>query len=267
MLRYFISKEFFLTLALLIVLGIGGIMVVFSVFLPGYTNHGEAIVVPNVFEVEYTEATRELDKLGLRPIVQDCTYIEDLPPMVVVQQRPVALSRVKEDRTIFLTLNKKTPPMVEIPNVVDLSLYHAKSTLESWKLGVGKVRFRRDIANNVVLEALYDGKEISEGTKVAQGSKIDLVVGRNRGSFFIEIPDLVGYTHEEALDMLRERGLRVGSTTFNPNGPTTMFGRVFSQEPRADYGDSIRMGDPIDLYIYGDTPDDTENVGTDSEIP
>ncbi len=260
MLRYFISKEFFLTLFGLVILVIVGVILVFLVFLPGYTNHGEAIVVPNVFEMDYTKASKELDKLGLHPEVQDCTYIEDFPPLVVVQQRPVALSRVKEDRTIFLTINKRTPPMVAIPNVVDLSLYHAKSTLESWKLGVGSVSFRRDIANNVVLEAHYEGEEIAEGTKVPQGSKIDLVVGRSSGSFFVEIPDLVGYTHDEALDMLRERGLRVGSLTFNPNGPRSMFGRVFSQEPRADYGDSIRVGDPVDLYIYGDTPEDTEGV-------
>jgi len=260
MLKYFISREFLFTIVGIIIVGILGVMLVFSVLLPVYTNHGDAIVVPNVFEEDYKAASDRLDDLGLRPEVQDCTYIEDLPPLVVVQQRPIALSRVKPDRTIFLTINKKTPPMVEIPSVVDLSLYHAKSTLESWKLGVGQVRFRKDIANNVVLEAMIDGREIKPGTKVPQGTKVDLVVGRSRGSFFIEIPNLIGFTHDEAVDILRENGLRIGSISFNPSGPNSMFGRVFSQEPMSEFSDSIRIGSAVDLFIYGETPEEMEDM-------
>ncbi len=265
MLRYFISKEFFLTLLGLMVLGIAGVVILFKVFLPSYTQHGSGLIVPSIYELEYKDAVKKLERKGLTPVVQDCTYIEDLPPMVVVQQRPVALSRVKKDRTIFLTLNKMAPPMVEIPQVVDLSLYHAKATLENWKLGVGKVSFVPDIATNVVLEAKLDGNPAKPGTKVAQGTTIDLVVGRSTTNFRVQIPNLVGYTHEEAVQLLQESGLRLGKLSFNPDGPTEYFGRVFSQDPQSGYRDSIRLGDPVDLYLYGNPPEVLEGIDVEEE--
>lgn len=260
MLRYFISKEFFFTLLALVALGIAGVILVFAIFLPNYTYHGEAIVVPSVYEVSLSEADQSLKKLGLKPVIQDCTYIEDLPPLVVVGQRPVALSRVKPERTIFLTLNKKSPPMVDIPNVVDLSLYHAKSTLESWKLGVGEVSWVPDIAGNVVLRAKLNGQDIKGGTKVPQGTKIDLVVGRSYNRRRVEIPNVVGNTYEQAVEILRDHNLNVGSVAYNPNGAREFYGVVFSQSPRAGYGDSIRAGHPVDLFIYGEPPSTLESV-------
>ena len=264
MLRYFISKEFFLTLLGLIILAVVGAVLLFTVFLPSYTQHGEGLIVPNTYEMEYVQALDKLEGKGLTPTVQDCTYIEDLPPLVVVQQRPVAMSRVKKGRTIFLTLNKKSPPVVEIPNVVDLSLYHAKATLENWKLSVGKVSFVPDIATNVVLKARLQGEEVQPGTKVPQGTAIDLVVGRSTTNFQVEIPNLVGYTHEEAVQLLQENGLRLGKLSFNEDGPQDFWGRVFSQDPQAGFRDSIRLGDPVDLYLYGPPPVETE--GIDLEI-
>ena len=266
MLRYFISKEFFLTLLGLIILGTIGVVLLFTVFLPSYTQHGSGLIVPSIYEMEYETAVSKLERIGLNPVVVDCTYIEDLPSLIVVQQRPVALSRVKKDRTVFLTLNKISPPMVEIPNVVDLSLYHAKATLENWKLRVGKVSFVPDIATNVVLEAKLKGEDIKPGNKVAQGTTIDLVVGRSTANFQVQIPNLVGYTHEEAVQLLQESGLRLGRLSFNPDGPREYWGRVFSQDPQSGYQDSIRLGDPVDLYLYGAPPEESEGIEVEEGV-
>ena len=263
MLRYFISREFFFTLIALVIVGVAGAALLFAMFLPSYTHHGEAIVVPDVYEVSLSNAEKELKKLDLNPVVQDCTYIEDLPALVVVGQRPVALSRVKPDRTIFLTLNQKSPPMVSVPTVVDLSLYHAKSTLESWKLGVGEVSWVPDIAGNVVLRAKLKGENIKVGEKVPQGTKIDLVVGRSINRRRVLIPNLMGFTYDEAVEIIREHSLIVGSVSYNPSGPQEFDGRVFSQSPRPGYGDSIRTGQPVDLFIYGNPPQEMEGVDID----
>ncbi|MBU2018884.1 MAG: hypothetical protein KJ941_04480, partial [Bacteroidetes bacterium] len=57
-------------------------------------------------------------------------------------------------------------------------------------------------ANGAVLDQLYKGSRIKEGTKIPIGSTIALVVGRNEGGIPIPIPDLYGLTIFEARDRL-----------------------------------------------------------------
>ena len=66
MFRYFISREFFLTLVGLGVVGLLLYIAIFFVFLPTYTRHGDAVLVPDVNEVSLEEAENLLEEKGLR---------------------------------------------------------------------------------------------------------------------------------------------------------------------------------------------------------
>lgn len=266
MLKYFISREFFLTLIGLIAMAVLGYMIVFFVFLPLYTRHGSSVLVPDVSEVTHEMAMEQLDGAGLRSEVRDCTYIADVPPLTVISQYPVPLSRVKPSRKVFLTLNQAQPPMVKLPAVTDHSLFQAKSRLESWKLGVGTVTRVPDIAENIVLRITYKGRPIAAGTPVPQGAKIDLVVGDGlTRATKMEVPYLIGMTYEEALGELRLLNLGLGSIVYNPNGPIDSYGTIYRQKPSPSSGDSVRMGYPIDLYIYGEEPEASEGEIVDDD--
>lgn len=259
--RYFISKEFFLTLAGLGILGLILYLIIFFVFLPTYTRHGDAVLVPDVNEVSLTEAEGLLKEKGLRSEVRDCTYIADLPALSVVAQYPVPLSRVKPKRKVFLTLNQQQPPTVKMPVVIDLSLYQAQARLESWKLAVGTVTRVPDIAENFVLRVSFKGKAVKTGDLLPQGSKIDLVVGDGlKGGRSVVVPDLVGLIFEEALNTLRMNNLGLGVIVYNPDAPVELYGQVYSQNPRTGNGESVKEGYPIDLYIYGEEPEANEGV-------
>lgn len=262
MLRYFISREFLFTLLGLFAVGIVVYIAIFFWILPAYTRHGDGLLVPDVSEMTVDEAEAELKKKGLRPMRADSLFIDHLPPGVIIKQYPTPFTRVKPNRTIALTINKSEPPMVEMPNLVEpsISLYQAKAKLEVWKLGVGKVTRVPDIAENVVLRAHYDGGEIQPGTKIPQGSKIDLVVGTMKNVSQVLIPDLAGYTYEDALSILRSIGLGLGSVLYNANGPEEAMGRIYSQNPKAEFGDSIRVGSAIDIYVYGSEPEENEGI-------
>ena len=262
MLRYFISREFFLTLAGLFVLGIGFYLLIFLIILPVYTRHGDSVLVPDISEVSLEKAISLLDQKGLRYEVEDSAYFADLPALSVLNQQPPALSSVKPGRKVFLTVNQKMPPMVKVPDLKDLQFYQAKARLESWKLGVGQVTRVPDIAHNAVLEVSMAGKPIRPGTLVPQGTRIDLLVADAYGRARVEIPQLVGYTYEDAINEIRVLSLVLGGVHYNPNGPLDQYGRVYSQNPRAS-GDSLRLGHPIDLYIYGTEPETDEGVDID----
>ncbi|GAB4402593.1 MAG: hypothetical protein OHK0039_00800 [Bacteroidia bacterium] len=261
MLRYFISKEFLITLAGLAGLGLFLYLAVFFWILPAYTRHGDGLLVPDVSEMPVQEAMQVLKKAGLRPVQNDSIFIEDLPAGVVIKQYPLPYARVKPKRSISLTINKSEPPMVTMPNLVEpsISIYHARNKLENWNLAVGKVTRVPDLASGVVLRALYGGKDIKPGTRIPQGSKIDLIVGAGPGSK-IAVPDLEGYSYEDALAVLKQMGLQVGFVQYVPGGPDNMQGMVFGQTPTARFGDSIALGQYIDLRVYGTEPEAQEGI-------
>lgn len=260
MLKYFISREFLLTILGLIGFGVLAYLAIFFWFLPSYTRHGAGQLVPDVYEFTQADAFKALDKAGLRPMVSDSTFRDDLPPLTVIKQYPAAYSRVKPNRSVLLTVNQKAAPMVNMPKIDDMTLYQAKNRLESWKVGLGKVRRIPDIGKDKILKVTYKGKPISEGDPIPQGSKIDVVVGDGLTSWKVQIPDLEGYTYEDALGLLGDMRLGLGSVIYTPEGPEESMGRVYSQSPKAGFGDSINVGYSIDLYIYGQEPEENEGI-------
>ncbi|MDX1908739.1 MAG: PASTA domain-containing protein [Bacteroidia bacterium] len=261
MLRYFFSREFFLTLVGLIGGAVLLYLMIFFWFLPAYTRHGEGVLVPDVSQMRTEEAIKALETAHLNPVLLDSQYIETLPPGAVIKQYPAPYSRVKPNRSISLTINKRQPPVVALPDIKNISLYQAKARLESWRLGVGKVTRIPDNAENQVLSVLFENRELKTGDLVPQGSRIDLNVGGGLNTNRVAAPDLSGLSYDEALSTLRGLGLNLGGIAYNPNGPN---GQVFGQRPRA--GDSLRVGEAVDLFIYGQIPQENEapimeNVG------
>lgn len=268
MLRYFISREFLLTLLGLGLLGVLLYLAVFFWIMPVYTRHGSGVLVPDISEKPYKEAVAILKKAKLRPTSDpDSVFMENLPPGVIIKQYPAPYSRVKPNRTISLTINKFRPPMVAMPGVVDQPLNQAKDRLENWGLSIGDVMRKPDFAENAVLEAKYNGRDIAEGTKIPRGSKIDLIVGSGLVSGKVTLPDLTGYTYEDAIAILTELSLGVGSLAYEENAPADKIGQIFDQRPKYVQGDSINMGSAIDLYIYGAEPTTSEGIIVEGELP
>ena len=263
MLKYFISREFALTLIGLIALGALVYLGIFFWFLPAYTRHGDSIVVPEVEELSEKEAFRVLEAADLRPVTVDSSYNSELPPGTVLSQYPRQHSFVKPDRTISLTINQKAAPQVNMPEIIDLSLYQAKARLESWKLRLGQVTRVPDVAENTILEARYEGKLIKSGTKLPEGAKIDVIVSDGKGSVSVAVPDLNGYSYSDALNLLRDLGLTLGGVYYNAGGPTDMNGQVYSQNPKPGPRDSVQIGSPIDIYVYGSEPEENEGILTE----
>ncbi len=70
-----------------------------------YTRHGEAVVVPNVKGMGVAEAEKMFRNQGLTCIVSDSSYVKNLPAGCILEHNPAAGQKVKEGRTIYLTIN------------------------------------------------------------------------------------------------------------------------------------------------------------------
>lgn len=225
-------------------------LVFFFVYLPFTTNHGQTITVPDVTRLSVDEMQNLLDDRDLRYEVSDCTFVAGAQPLTVIQQYPRANAKVKEGRKIYLTVTKRVAPMVQMPNLVSLTLRSAELNLKSMDLVMNPPTYVPDVAKNAVLRQLYNGKEITPGTPIPKGAMIDLEVGDGLGSTMFDIPNVVGLPLDEAEAAIRGSNLKVG-TKISVEDPEKEVGTVVRQRPEARSGERIRVGETMDLWIVG----------------
>jgi eukaryotic-like serine/threonine-protein kinase len=141
-----------------------------------FTGHNEETKVPSVIGLQTDDAKRILVNNGFTVEILDSIYSEDGIKNTVTKQSPEANALVKEGRTMYLTVNRMQPPIVEFPNMVGFSKRNAFMYLEKLGLKIGDTTFKVNFAKNSILEQWYQGKPLVSGTKLFMGSKIDLVI-------------------------------------------------------------------------------------------
>src|SRR6056297_526829 len=96
-----------------------------------YTRHGQANPVPNFSGLTQSEARQMANQYKLEIEIVDSLYADDAAPGAIVDQLPKPGSRVKEDRTIFLTVNSMQPEQVTLPKLTDISFRQARVLTEN----------------------------------------------------------------------------------------------------------------------------------------
>jgi len=223
----------------------------FYLYLPWTTHHGQIVTVPDLVGMQQTELDTYLNSRDLEYLVEDSTFNPDKPALSVLSQYPPPGQKVKVGRKIFITLNSRQPPLVKMPNLVNRSVTNAEGELESYGLKKGEITYVPDLQFNAVLKQVYKGKEITEGTQLPKGSKIDLVVGNGLGNQEFDTPNLVGSNFDEAGFTLSGLDLKVGTVIYEPTSEKPA-GTVTRQRPAT--GEKIRVGEQIDLWVSGPDP-------------
>lgn len=238
-----------------------GVVAVFTIFIIGgiiflnsYTQHGQTITVPDLNGKKISEVQRILANRDLQYFVADSSYSDRVMPLTVIDQNPKPGSKVKEERTIYLTINSLTPPKVKMPDLKDASLKQAQLELESLGLKLGKLTYKPDLALNAVLGQTINGRPVEPGSQVPKGTRIDLIVGDGLGQTEIDIPNLVGLTVDEAKFVLDGVGLNMGAIVAdNTADASDRTAFVYSQLPSPeDPIKTIKQGEPIDIFITMD---------------
>jgi beta-lactam-binding protein with PASTA domain len=230
-----------LAISLIILLGV----FYFYVYLPHVTNHGESITVPNIEGLPIAKVEDFLADHDLRYEVNDSSYSSEYPPLTVLKQFPSAGAKVKENRKIFVSINRKNPPTVKMPDLIDGSLTNAEAVLRGSELKRGKIHLVRGPFLNVVKEMQIDGNKVVPGVLVAKGTVVDLVV-MDGGSNKLPAPNVLGFTFEDAKFNIYGSNLTVGDITLL--GDTTgVHPIILKQVPTP--GEIIIVGDVINLWI------------------
>jgi len=217
-----------------------------------YTHRGESLSIPDFTGMTIPEAKKISKKLNLRFELEDSVYRADKQAGTILMQNPGAGHKIKSGRMIYLTLVSSVPGQEEVPKLTDISLRQARVLLESKGFAVGKVDFKPSEFNDLVLEQKHGGIPLMPGSRLDNGSTIDLVVGQNLGNNETFVPDFSGLTLAEVFTILSERQLQSGSVQYDAsvtNQSDSVAARVISQFPMADSTVVVPAGSSINFIL------------------
>lgn len=142
-----------------------------------YTRHGEAVVVPNVKGMRVTEAGKLFRNHKLNYIVSDSTYVKEQPAGCILDYHPTSGQRVKEGRTIYLTINTQNIPLQAVPDIADnSSMRQAQARLLATGFKLTEHEYIPG-EKDWVYGVKYNGHTLTNGEKVPMGATLTLVVG------------------------------------------------------------------------------------------
>lgn len=261
MFKFITQRSFLVNLLVAIALLL---LIVFAFFfsLGSVTKHNESIAVPDVTGKTLTDATGFLKQKKFQVTVQDSVYIDSVPPLTVIKQSPESEEVVKANRTIYLTINRASPPLIEMPDLKGFSYRSAQMFLESLGLKLGNISYTPDIARNAVKDQLLNGKTVNPGTKVPMSTAIDLVLGNGLGDTQLAVPDLIGLTVSQAKEYLSGDNISIGVILTEGAVADTANAYIVRQNPDPTtllpsgerVNNRIRAGQMMDIWISTTPP-------------
>lgn len=142
-----------------------------------YTHHGEGIALPNLRGMSYAKAIEMMEEQGIYVVANDTGYNKKMEAGCVLLQTPGAGTKVKEGRTIFVTINSTSSPAVKIPDIIDNSSFReaqAKLTALGFRLLEPKVI---DGERDWVYDVQAGGRSLQQGDMVPIETPLTLVIG------------------------------------------------------------------------------------------
>ena len=253
--EFILSRQFLKNLGLAILVVIG-VMTILLLWLNIYTRHGQSKPVPDFFGLTLQETEALAKKSKMKYQVIDSVYTSLVPRGSIAEQNPKPGFKVKKWRVISLTINAFRPEMVAMPDLINLPILQAKSTLEGAGLVMGTKTYKPDLSIEVVLNQHYNGKEITPGDSLQKGSVIDLVLGKGYGNQTTYVPDLLGMTLESATDKIDGSSLNLGAYNFDntvSTGEDSLKAFVYMQKPEYAEDATIQYGRFMYLWLTLDS--------------
>lgn len=222
------------------------------VMLSFYTNKGENFPTPNFKGMTVSQIEALANEHGLRFIIEDTIYRKEIQPGTVVIQKPSAGHKIKPNRIIYITLASLRPEQVTVPRLTDVSMRQARVLLESRGFALGNIEYLPSEFNDLVLDQKHDGQTIIPGTRLNNGSTIDLVVGKNMTGGETTVPDLNSLTLPDARNILKSRSLGIGSVIYDPSVRSTddtLNSLIWKQIPLPDSTIHVMPGLSVDVWL------------------
>jgi eukaryotic-like serine/threonine-protein kinase len=254
-LGFLLKKKFYIHLGISIVLTLVILLIVIS-GLKIYTRHGQAFTVPDLEGKMYNRLGQDDQTKVFNFVITDSVYDNSLLPGSVIKQNPSPGSKAKEGRTIYLTVVSYTPKMSIMPELKDLTVRQAVTTLRTSGLKIRKLIFVPYFAGNSVRGHYFKGDTLISGTEILEGSEIDLVAGLGENKA-VRVPYVIGLTRDDARSTLQSTSFNIWPEHYLDEA-NPIHSRVYRQYP--PWNDELRPGDSVTLYYRSDLRFDFDSL-------
>lgn len=210
------------------------------IILPIYVSSEEK-QVPSVIGKTQLEAKKILEAQNFDIVISDTIFSNTTEIGKVIMQRPNPGKLVKSGRKVYLFVSGGIKEVM-VPNLVGKSIIDSRFALERIGLKLGQVQ---KITSSFPEDIVFD-QQFSPGTKLPQGSSVDIYISVGISEGTIEIPDLIGKSLTEAKAILESNSLQVGKINYVLSS-TLLPNTVIDQYP--SFGNKVNPNDKIDLFI------------------
>jgi eukaryotic-like serine/threonine-protein kinase len=251
-LKAFLKSKLFVVNLVLIVFAFIVLTYAALSLLKSYTHHGRSLEVPDLTGLSIQEVELVVRENKLRFSVNDSVFAPDVIPGTMIVQYPAAGHKVKQRRTVYLTIASVMPEKVLMPKVVDVSLREAQSRLQNAGLRMGNVEYRPSEFLNLVLGQRLNGQAFPADTVLIKGTAIDLVVGKGLSNERTLAPNLFGLYLNDAKTQLYDLSLNVGALIYDQsvvNKSDSINARIWKQNPNSSSNNLIELGVSVDLWL------------------
>lgn len=142
-----------------------------------YTRHNDSREVPDLRGMQVQDAAAIVSSVNLRYEVVDSIYQNNGIPGAILEQIPEGKSRVKEGRTIYLTIQSVSEPQIAVPDLEDASLRQSETILRTLGFTNLNIEYIPSEYRGLVYSVEYKGRKLNAGEKIPKGSVLTLKVG------------------------------------------------------------------------------------------
>ena len=195
----------------LILFFLTAILLMDYVILPSYVGFNNEHYLPDI-RGEYVEkANHELKSIGFNSELIIAPFNHGIEPSTVIKMFPRAFTKVKEGRTITLTVSGKMENIL-IPNIIDETLRNAKLELSRLGLGIDTIIYEYDnnIPNGkITFQVPRPGKTVLSSTNITIG------VSKGIPPDYYIVPDLINLSLQRGKQLIINSGLRLGDFEYD----------------------------------------------------
>lgn len=141
-----------------------------------YTNHNQAVYVPDVRGLQIEDAAPFLEQNMLRYEIADSIFSKEVTPGAIVDLMPEANAKVKKNRIVYITVNAKTEETAPIPDIADISFRQAYALLRARGFMDVEYKYVSGEYRDLTIGVEYGGQIIGTGTRVPLTAKLILVI-------------------------------------------------------------------------------------------
>lgn len=172
------NRFFWLNLIAMIVVLIGSVWGALT-WLDIYTRHGQSHIVPDVKNRHIAQAQALLQSKQMKAVVIDSNFVKGLPAGTVLDQTPAGGARVKENRTIYLTINTLEVPKIKLPDLIDnSSVRQATAKLKAMGFKLTEPEYMPG-EQDWVYGIKYRGRALRSGESVPHEALLTLCIGNS----------------------------------------------------------------------------------------